>query len=110
MDTWRSIGERKDANNRLLSAKLPRLMERVKEEYKAKDIKVKRSAQRDKWAFIENLSSKAEQAAAKGELNKAYKITKQLCAQHNTNTTPVKDKHGKVISTKKEHTQNYPTK
>ena len=57
---------------------------------------VKRSARRDKRVFVEKLANEAETAAAKGDLNTVYKITKQLSGQNNTCNKPVKDKHGKL--------------
>ena len=44
-------------------------------------------------------ASGAEKAAAKGDLNIVYKITKQLIGgQSNTYTKPVKDKEGNVLT------------
>lgn len=101
-ETWRKIDERRKAKDKLLSAKFPRLTQRAKAEYKIKDKEVKRSARRDKKAFVEELAGEAEMAAAKGELSTVYKITKQLSGQSNTYTKPVKDKQGELITTERE--------
>lgn len=71
-ETWIKIEERKKAKDMLLSANSPRLTERAKKEYKVKDLEVKRSTRRDKRAFVENLASEAEMAAAKGQLSIVY--------------------------------------
>ena len=72
------------------------------EEYKIKDKEVKRNARRGKRVFAEKLANEAETAAAKGDLNTVYKITKQLSGWNNTCKKPVKDKHGKLLTTERE--------
>ena len=101
-ETWRKINERRKAKDNLLNAKSPRLTQRAKEEYKIKDKEVKRNARRDKRGFVEKLANEAETAAAKGNLNTVYKITKQLSGRNNTCNKPVKDKHGKLLTTERE--------
>ncbi|KAJ8381626.1 hypothetical protein SKAU_G00024040 [Synaphobranchus kaupii] len=60
------------------------------------------SARRDKRAFIENLASEAEKAAAYGNLGTVYKITKRLCGKCTYQTTPVKDKNGNICTPERE--------
>ena len=67
-----------------------------------KDKEVKRSARRDKRVFVEELANEAETAAAIGDLNTVYKITKQLSGRNNTCNKLVKDKQGKQLTTEKE--------
>ena len=87
-ETWRKINERREAKDNLLNAKSPRLTRRAKEECKIKDKEVKRSARRDKRVFVEESANEAETAAAKGDLNTVYKITKQLSGRNNTCNKP----------------------
>lgn len=47
---------------------------------------------------MEKQACEAEKAAANGDLNTMYKVTKQIMEQNNTSTKPVKDKEGKVLS------------
>ena len=101
-ETWRKINERRKAKDNLLNAKPPRLTQRAKEEYKIKDKEVKRNARRDKRVFVEKLANEAETAAAKGDLNTVYKITKQLSGRNNTCNKPIKNKHGKLLTTERE--------
>ena len=101
-ETWRKINERREAKDNLLNAKSPRLTQRAKEESKIKDKAVKRSAGRDKRVFVEELANEAETAAAKGDLNTVYKITKQLSGRNNTCNKPVKDRQGKLLTTERE--------
>ena len=101
-ETWRKINERRKAKDNLLNAKSPRLTQCAKEEYKIKDKEVKRNACRDKRVFVEKLANEAETAATKGDLSTVYKITKQLSGWNNTCNKPVKDKHGKLLTTERE--------
>ena len=50
---------------------------------------------------MDKQACEAEKAAANGDLNTVYKVTKQLTEQNNTCTKPVKDKEGKVITTER---------
>lgn len=61
------MDERRKAKDKLLSAKSSRLIECAKEEYRTKDLEVKRSARGDKRAFMEKMANEAEMAAAKGQ-------------------------------------------
>ena len=56
--TWSLIDERKEVKNKLLNAKSPRLKERLRREYSAKDKQVKSHARNDKRRFTENLATK----------------------------------------------------
>ena len=78
----------------------PRLILRVNEVCKIKDQQVRRSAQRDKSrAFVEELASEVEKAAAKEDLDSLQDNLKQLSGQSNTYIKPVKTKKVKVITT-----------
>ena len=99
------IEERKKLKGKLLNAKSPRLVERAQKEYDDKNKEVKKSARRDKRAFMEEIAEEAEQAAYRGDLGTVYKITKKLCGHSSSETGPVKDKHGNTISTERENKQ-----
>lgn len=86
-ETWRKTDDIRMANDKMLSEKFSRLIERPQEEYKGKE--VKRSAHRDQRSFVEELASAAEKAAEKGELRT---VTKQICAQGTNKSTQVKEK------------------
>ncbi|XP_033109873.1 craniofacial development protein 2-like [Anneissia japonica] len=68
--------------------KSARLKERFTKTYKSKDKDVKRSARKDKRHYVETLADRAEEAAAMGNMNEVYKITKQLSNKYKTNPTP----------------------
>lgn len=102
--TWQKIEVRKQLKAKLLGAKSPRLPERAQ---KAKDRQVKKSAKSDKRAFVEDLAKKVEQAAARGEMNAVYNITKKLSGKYTSQLTPVKDKDGNILRTEHEQTARW---
>jgi sorting nexin-29 len=102
-ETWSRISERKEIKKRLLTAKSPRLKERLDQEYRAKDRQVKLSARQDKKDHINKLTDEAEEAAKKKDMKKVYTITKKLAGKsQGQQDMPVKDKEGKIISGEKE--------
>jgi len=64
-------------------------------------MEIKRRARKDKRNYLEERAEEAEKAAARGDLNTVYKITKELCGQ-SKQPPPVKDKSGNIISTERE--------
>ncbi|XP_035677191.1 uncharacterized protein LOC118416215 [Branchiostoma floridae] len=102
-ETWRKIEERKVAKQKLLTSKT----QQAKEAYRNKDKQVKRSARRDKRAFVEDLATEAEQAATRGELSTVYRITKKLCNQSSASSVPIKDKQGKLLTSEREQTARW---
>ena len=67
---------------------------------------MKRSARKDKRAYIDKLADDAEKAASKGDLNTVYKITKELCGK-STQIPPVKNAKGKVITSEREQAERW---
>ncbi|XP_071147395.1 uncharacterized protein [Mytilus edulis] len=55
----------------------------------------------DKKNHLEERAEEAEKAVARGDLRTVYKITKELCGQ-SKQPPPVKDKHGKIITSERE--------
>ena len=97
--TWSLIDERKEVKNKLLNAKSPRLKERLRREYSAKDKQVKSHARNDKRRFTENLATKAEEAARKKDMKTLYQISKRLRGDTGANQeVPVKAADGTVLT------------
>lgn len=107
-DTWRSIKEKRDIRSELLGAKSTRLKAQWESAYREKDKEVKRSAEKDKKVYLEELAKEAESAAAKGNLSDVYKITKKLCGNLSTRAAPVKDKDRKRLTSDEEQTARCP--
>ena len=78
-DTRKTIKERTKLKGKVLNTKSPRLKENLQKAYSEKDKEVKRSARKDKRAYIDKLADDEEKAASKGDLNTVYKISKDLC-------------------------------
>ena len=105
--TWLRIEERRKIKEKLLSTKSPRLKEQVTKQYRDKDKQIKRSARKDKRAYLEDQATEAERAAARGQLSTVYKITKQLCKTSSKQIVPVKDKSGVVLTSEKEQAERW---
>lgn len=63
---------------------------------------MKKSARKDKRAFVEVMASQAERAAERGQINAVYKIPKQLCGGNQNQHAPIKHKNGNILSTDRE--------
>ena len=63
---------------------------------------MRKSARNDKRSYVEGLAAEAESAAARGELNIVYKITKRLCGNYTSHSALVKGKYGSTIITERE--------
>lgn len=100
--TWQRIEESRQLKAKVLNTKSQRLYEKAKASYKNKDREVKRCARREKRAFIENLASEAEKAAAYGNLGTVFKITKRLYGKCTTHSTHVRDKNGNICPSERE--------
>ncbi|KAL7388229.1 hypothetical protein ABVT39_009511 [Epinephelus coioides] len=101
-NTWQKIEKKKQLKAKTLNTKSQRLLEKAKMAYKNKDREVKRNGRRDKRGYVENLASKAEKAAAYGNLGTVYKITKRLCDKCTSQTTHVRDKNGNICTSERE--------
>ena len=107
-ETLDAIKERREIKRRLLQAKSPRLRERLQEMYREEHRKVKRLARRDKRDAMDQLASKAEEAAAQGEQGRVYKITRQICGKFKGSSNgPIKDRQGKLLTTEKEQEERW---
>ena len=107
-ETLDAIKERREIKKRLLQTKSPRLQERQEEMYREAHRKVKRLARRDKRDAMDRLAAEAEEAAAKGEQGKIYKITKRVCGKFKGSIGgPIKDKQGKLLTTEKEQDERW---
>ena len=83
----------------MLSAKSPRLKERIEGEYRSKDKEVKKSARKDKKDYVEKITTEAEEAARKRDMKTVYQTIKTIAGgQHLNPELPVKDRDGNTIS------------
>ncbi|RNA28656.1 endonuclease-reverse transcriptase, partial [Brachionus plicatilis] len=97
-ETWTKIKERSDLKAKLLRSKSERIKTMIEKEYSSKNKDVKKSARRDRRAFIDQMAKIADEAAERGDLSETFKITNHLCGTR-TKVALVKDKEGKTLST-----------
>ena len=102
-DTWQAIKNRRELKKKILETKSERIKERYKQQYREADQSVKRMTRADKRAYLDDIASQAEEAAAKGEQGQVYKITKIVSGKYRGNTeTPIVDKQGRLLTTEAE--------
>ena len=106
-ETFDKIDERKELKRKILDKKNIEERTRLEREYQEKDREVKRSARRDKRAFINQLAQSAEDAAKIGDSAKVYKITKKLCNKSFNSTKPIKSKNGSILTSDKEQEKRW---
>lgn len=62
----------------------------------------------DKRAYVDDLPKQAEDAVEKREQGHLYQITKQICEKYKgNNSTLIKDKNGKLLTTEKEQDERW---
>ncbi|KAH3768920.1 hypothetical protein DPMN_170138 [Dreissena polymorpha] len=84
----------------MADAKSTRLKDRYQQEYSEAQKTVKRLARKDKWVYMKDLASQAEETAAKGEQGSLHKINKQISGKFKSASAgAVKDKQGKLLTT-----------
>ena len=102
-DTWKAIENRRTLKKKVLETKSERLEERCKQQYREADQTMKRMARANKRAYMEGLAREAEEAAARGEQGRVYKITKLVSGKYRRSTdTPIADKQGRILTTEAE--------
>ena len=72
--TWKTIEKEQNLKGKSLTQNLRKLQENLQKAYREKDKEVKRSAIKDKRAYIDKLADDVEKSAAsKGDLNTVYR-------------------------------------
>ena len=70
----------------------------IYQEYIEKDREEKRSAQKDKRAWMESQAEEAEGAAARNDMRAIYQIAKKITSGSKASTGPVTAKGGTLLS------------
>jgi hypothetical protein len=99
-NTWQAIKERKECKAKIMGCRSERIKNIQKDKYREANIKVKKSARKDKRRYIDGLAQQAEDAARQGNQSTLYKITRNLCNNKRTSSLPIKDKNGKMLTSK----------
>ena len=101
-DSYRKIDERGKIKEAVDGAKSERIKTMKKQQYRLKDIEVKRALRRDKRQWIDNIAIEAEKSAARGQMKGVYDAAKTLCNTRARTMDAVKDKTGKLLTTEDE--------
>jgi hypothetical protein len=101
-DSYKKIDERGKIKEAVDGAKSDRIKTMKKEQYRQKDIEVKRALRRDKREWIDNIAREAEKSAARGQMKGVYDAAKTLSNTRVRTMDAVKDKTGKLLTTEDE--------
>ena len=105
-DIWKLIDERKEAKCKH-NQSVQENKEELNQQYASLHKKVKKSCKKDKKAFIEKKETEAEETAMKNDSKTLFKIVKDLTRVNSNNKVPIKDKHGKVLSSEEEQNHRW---
>ena len=95
-NTWRLISARKNLHQMRHNANSD--SNAIYQEYIEKDREEKRSAQKDKRAWMESQAKEAEGAAARNDMRAVHQIAKKITGSSKASTGPVKAKDGTLLS------------
>ena len=101
-DSWREIEARGKIKQAVDGAKSARIKKRKQQQYREKDVEVKRALRRDKRKWMDNIAEEAEKCAALGQMKGVYDGLKKLCNDRPRTVDAVKDKAGKLLTTEAE--------
>ena len=74
--SWKEVEERRQLKQKLAGTRSERLRAKLQQEYRKKDLEVKRSLRKDK-----NLAQEAEHAAKHGQMKGVCDATRKLCSE-----------------------------
>ncbi|PFX28004.1 hypothetical protein AWC38_SpisGene7268 [Stylophora pistillata] len=102
MDTLKKVRARKYKKERVNNSRTRAEKSQAQNEYDVAYKEVRRSAQKDKRCYIENLAKEAEDAAAKGNMKDLYYTTRKLAGKFRHVNHTIKDKQGNILTTTEE--------
>ena len=106
-ESWKGIEERKQLKQKSAGTRSERLKAKLQQEYRKKDLEVKKSLRKDKREWANNIAQEAEDAAktAKCEQMKdVYDATRRLCSEPPKKIDMVRSNEGNLL-TKEEEVQ-----
>ena len=75
---------------------------KAQEGYRIAQKAVKASIKKDKRTYVDNLATKGEEAALKGNLRELYDITRKLTGKWKQSNRPIRDAKGKLLASTEE--------
>ena len=101
-DSWKKIDERKVLKKKVEDAKSHRIKDQKRTEFTEKAREVKRSLQRDKRKWADNLAREAETAFQAGNMRSVYDCTRKLCNTQQRKMDSIKDKDDNLLTSESE--------
>ena len=84
-----------------------RLRARLQQEYRKKDLEVKKSLRKDKREWANNIAKEAEDAAKCGQMKDVYNATRRLCCEPPKKIDMVWSKEGNLLTKEEEVQQRW---
>lgn len=96
-DTWRGIEARREVKQNLCRETNMVKKRELQGVYKRRRKEVKQDVKRNKKKWMEDQVQQAEEAATAHNVRELYNLTKRMAGKTTCNTTPVRDKDGKLL-------------
>ena len=106
-ETLKIIEERRAKKETLNKCKTRVRKAAAHKDYELANKEVKKSAKCDKQNYIEALAQEAQEAAGKNNLKDLYMTTKKLAGKFRQTNTQIRDKQGRLLTTKEEQHQRW---
>ena len=103
-ESWKGVEERKQLKQKLVGTRSERLKARLQQEYRKKDLEVKKSLRKDKREWANNIAQEAEDTAKCGQMKGVYDATRRLCSEPPKKIDMVRNNEG-ILLTKEEEVQ-----
>ena len=106
-ETQKKIDERRAKKDTLNKCKTRARKAAAQKDYELANKEVKKSVKCDKQNYIEALAQEAEDAAGQNNLKELYMTTKKLAGRFRQTNTQIRDKQGRLLTTKEEQHQRW---
>ena len=100
--SWKEVEERRQLKQKLAGTRSERLRAKLQQEYRKKDLEVKRSLRKDKREWTNNTAQEAEHAAKYGQMKGVHDATRKLCNEPPKKIDMVRNNAGKLLTKEEE--------
>ena len=105
--TMGSISKRKHLKEEYNRSRTRREKSEAHKTYEAANSEVKRKIKQDKREYYDTLATKAEEAAAHGNMKDLYDTTRKLAGKFQQTSSQVKDKEGNILTREDEQLKRW---
>ena len=106
-ESWKGVEERKQLKKKLAGTRSERRKARLQQEYRKKDLEVKRSLRKDKSEWANCIAQEAEDAAKCGQIKDVYDATRRLCSEPLKKIDMVRNNQGNLLTKEEEVQQRW---